>query len=266
MPKQKKAAVIASGYLGDTIACSAAASCLSEKGYKVTFYIRWPQIKPIFDNDKRFKTVIYRKFSNPKLLGRSLNFFYDLIIEEPNGWSYEEPFTSQIRRIAGCTPNPEYSLKLTSDQIKPKSQNDKPVICIARDLHKRSYGRNIQQLVQELEKISLIEWVGLNPDFSSKKGKSINLTIDAKKIAQADIFIGPEGGLLWLSAGLGTRCIYFSEHIEALAEKIGRGNPRKALGSVNHFPSGPHQALPAYCSNEFVVEEISKIFDDLKNK
>lgn len=266
MEKIKKAAVIATGYLGDTIACSAAASSLSEKGYKVTFFIRWPQLKTILDNDTRFKTVVYRKFTNPKIFGWFFRNSFDLIIEEPNGWSYEEPFTSQIRRLADCQPISEYTLKASSNQTHESTPKQKNTVCISRDIVSRAYGRNIQRLVESLEEIATIKWVGLNPGISSKKGRNSSLSDDANFIAQSNIFIGPEGGLLWLAAGLGTKCIYLTEHIEALAEKIERGNPRKTLGSVNHFPRGPHQALPPYCSNEYVVEQISKILHELENK
>ncbi len=252
----KKAAVVASGWLGDTIACSAAATSLYEKGYEVDFYILWPQLKPILVNDQRFRTIVYSKFLISFFKRPLFQSRYDLIVREPNGWSYEEPFTSQIRRIAGCEVKPEYELflpKTIPNLLKDKS---KPVITFARDTEKRAYGRDISDLLKRLSLHADIEWVGLDPKLSSKKGKNKALILDAIKISQSDIFVGPEGGLLWLAAGLGKKCIYFSEHIQELAKKIGRGIPTLCLGSTRHFPNGNHIELPAFCSTEIAAETI----------
>jgi uncharacterized protein (DUF427 family) len=252
----KKAAVVASGWLGDTIACSAAATSLHEKGYKVDFYILWPQLKPILVNDQRFRTIVYSKFLISYLKRPLFQSRYDLIVREPNGWSYEEPFTSEIRRIAGCEVKTEYELFLPNiipDLLKGKSR---PVIAFARDTEKRAYGRDISDLLKRLSLHADIEWVGLDPKLSSKKGKNKALILDAIKISQSDFFVGPEGGLLWLAAGLGKKCIYFSEHIQELAKKIERGTPTLCLGSTKHFPNGNHIELPAFCSNEVAAETI----------
>lgn len=254
MLNKKRAAVVSTGWLGDTIACTAAATSLFEKGFDVTFYTKWQQLKAILDNDKRFKTVVYGKLISPKLTRPFIPSRFDLIVREPNGWSYKEPFTSEIRRIAGCTPEPEYKLQLSNDQIQLCSRNSNPTISISRDIYKRAYGRNIQELTNLLSSIAQITWVGLDPNSNSKKGKNKDLVSDAAKIYQSDLFIGPEGGLLWLAAGLGKTCIYFSEHIEEICKNIQKGNPRTTLGSKNHFPHFSHTSIPAYCSNGEVME------------
>lgn len=254
--KNKRAAVIATGYLGDSIACSAAATCLHQKGYAVDFYIPWPQIKPILENDSRFKTIVYSKFLNSFFKRPLFQSRYDLVIREPNGWSYEEPFTSQIRRIAGCDIKSEYELFLPKDVSCSLKEKVKPTLTLSRDIFKRAYGRDISDLLKRLSLHADIELVGLDPNLSSKKGKNKDLTDDAIKIYQSDIFIGPEGGLLWLAAGLGKKCIYFSEHIIELAKNIDRGVPLSCLGSTKHFPNGNHIQLPAYCSNEYAAEII----------
>jgi hypothetical protein len=262
---KKRAAVVSAGWLGDTIACSAAASSLSEKGYETTFFIRWPQLKPIFDNDKRFETKLYGRYLTYKVHRPLVASRYAVIAREPERWGYEEPFTSEIRRIAGCEPVPEYELVLSPEQIamtqfsKPKV---KPVIAVARDSYKRAYGRDIQDLISKLSVFAEIQWVGLDPEKDSKKGKDVSLVRDASLIHNADLFVGPEGGLLWLAAGLGTQCVYFTEHIAEISKNSSIGNPRLALGSKHHFPGGSHIELPAYCSNEQVVKTIADIFEN----
>ena len=260
---RKKAAVVSAGWMGDAIACSAAATSLFESGYETTLFIRWPQLKPIFDNDSRFVTKLYGRFLTYKVKRPLIGAMYEVVVREPKRWSYEEPFTSEIRRVAGCEPVPDYSLMLSSKQIEMTRVSflkSRPVIAVARDIYKRAYGRDVAGLIDELSGIADIQWVGLNPDRDSKSGRSSSLVRDASFIVNADIFVGPEGGLLWLAAGLGTPCVYFTEHIVEIAKNMRIGNPCIALGSKNHFLRSSHIDLPAYCSNDFVVQTIATLF------
>ncbi|EAT59219.1 glycosyltransferase family protein [Chlorobium ferrooxidans] len=259
---RKKAAVVSRGWLGDTIACSAAASSLCEKGYETTFFIRWPQLKPIFDNDRRFVTRLYGRFLTYKISRPLFGAYYDVVIREPKSWSYKEPFTSEIRRIAGCEPVREYTLKLSAAQMamtKINSSGTFPVIAMARDTYKRAYGRDVDALVAALSHIADIHWVGLSQEMDSKKGKNVSLVRDASLICHSDLFVGPEGGLLWVAAGLGTRCVYFTEHIAEISKNSQKGDPANVLGCRNHFEDSSHIDLPAYCSNDFVVKKIVEI-------
>ncbi|TLU85806.1 MAG: hypothetical protein FDX21_04405 [Chlorobium sp.] len=259
---KKKAAVISFGWLGDAIACSAAAASLFERGYETTLFMRWPQLKPILDNDPRFVTRHYGRFLTYKIQRPLIRARYDIVVREPKGWAYEEPHTSEIRRIAGCDPVADYSLKLSQKQIamtKIISPKTRPVIAVARDTYKRAYGRDVDGLVNELSRFADVRWVGLSPEKDSKKGKNVSLVRDASLMYQADLFVGPEGGLLWVAAGLGTQCVYFTEHIVEIAKNLKRGEPCKVVGSKNHFPCSSHIDLPAYCSNDFVVQTILNI-------
>jgi len=113
---KRNAAVVSTGWLGDAIACSAAAASLSEKGYETTLYISWPQLKPILDNP-RFKTALYGRYLNKKIRRPLLPFLYGKVVREPKLWTYSEPSTSEIRRMAECVPEPEYQLFLSPDLI-----------------------------------------------------------------------------------------------------------------------------------------------------
>ena len=261
---KKKAAVVNRGWMGDAIACSAAAASLAEKGYATTLFIRWPQLKPILDNDRRFTTRLYGRYLTYKVRRPLLPMLYDVVAVEPSGWGYEEPHSSEMRRIAGCDPVPQYQLVLSTEQIGLASRGltkTRPLIAIARDSYKRGYGRDIDALAASLATVAEIRWVGLSPDKDSKQGKNSSLVHDASIIYSSDLFLGPEGGLLWVAAGLGTRCVYFTEHILELDKRIDRGRPSLTIGSMHHFPGGPHVALPAYCSNDDVLQTISDILE-----
>ena len=263
--KRKKAAVIATGWVGDTIACTAAATSLSEKGYEVTFFTRWPQLIPILKNDSRFTVRLYWHLRILLLIKPILNWYYDKVVEEPTKWGYKEPFTAEIRRIAGCAPIPEYQLFLSSEAVVLDTvHNPKPVIAISRDLYKRAYGRDIDKLVAQLQTLAEVCWVGLPPQKNSKHGKSSGLLDDAIKISKSDIFMGPEGGLLWLAAGISKPCIYFTENIVEVAKQNKIPNLDHVLGSKNHFPKQAiYFALPPDCSNEFAITFTKNVIDKL---
>lgn len=266
--KKKKAAVIATGWVGDTIACTAAATSLYELGYEVTFFTRWPQLKEILSNDGRFTVKVYWHLKIIKALRIFINFYFDKAVWEPAKWSYAEPFTSEIRRIAGCNIAPEYQLFLGNGWQPLRNSSDSlPIIAIGRDIYKRSFGRNIDELVTMFSTFANVVWVGLAAHKNSKDGKVHSLLNDAKKIAGADLFFGPEGGLLWLAAGIGKPCAYLTENIAKVAKDNKLNNLNHVLGSKNYFPSSnSHLALPEGCTNQEVVQLIKSMIDSLQIK
>ncbi len=266
--KKRIAAVIATGWIGDTIACTAAATSLYESGYQVTFLTRWPQLRAVLENDQRFSVRIYPHIKIIKLLKYVLEFWFDKVVWEPKTWSYQEPFTSEIRRIAGCDPRPEYELFLGAPpQPKGRHQSGKPLIALGRDIYKRAYGRNIDELIAMLSEFADIEWIGLSPEKNSKHGRQDSLLSVARRVNAADIFMGPEGGLLWLAAGIGMPCVYFSENIDAVAKRNGFLTLDDVLGSKNCFTDkSMHIALPSMCSNQDVIELVKSTLDNLRNQ
>jgi hypothetical protein len=259
--KEKSAAVVATGWLGDTIACTAAATSLSDMGYSVTFFTRWPQLVSLLRNDGRFKVALYRYLRLKPLLKHLLPLFYEKVVWEPDRWSYQEPFTSEIRRIAGCEPKPGYQLFLNKDAPSESSCHTHS-IAVSRDLYKRAYGRDVDDFIRQLELLGKIHWVGLPAAKNSKHGKKHDLLADAKMILESDVFVGPEGGLLWLAAGIGKPCIYFTENIVEVARQNGFTNLDHVLGSKNYFSDQSlHTQLEPYCSN---FDAIKAIQDKLK--
>lgn len=280
----RRAAVVATGWLGDTIACSAAAASLKEeRGFEVDFFIKWPQLLGLLQADPRYQTRIYTDTRWGLWQLRRSFHNYHLIVREPERWSYLEPFTCEIRRLAGCSPVSSYTLPRPALRAarsrldapakplfeKPrfeKSLFEKPLLCLARDLYKRAYGRDVDDLVRRLAETFTLVWVGLAPGKSSKRGRHRDVTPDAALMCQSDGFVGPEGGLLWLATGLGVRCAYFTEHIAHLAGTTGHGDPWRALGSVNLCPEGEHLALPAHCSNQEAHDRIHELFTSSRDR
>lgn len=263
--KAPKAAIIATGWIGDTIACTAAATSLSEKGYQVSFFTRWPQLVPILKNDERYRTVNYFHLNILKVLNPFINSTHELIVKSPERWNYLEPHTSEIRRIANCPIHPSYELIWNDHPTSnsPVSHCDKPLISISKDLYKRLYGRDGEEFISMLSEVARIQWIGLDAHKSSKYGKHASLIPVVKQLLNSDFYLGPEGGMLWLAAGLGMKTIYFTEHILVFEDKYGLTNLREVLGSKNCFPqSNRHYDIPPHCSNieamNYICQAISE--------
>ena len=255
----KKAAVVATGWLGDSIMCSAAASSLhDELGYQVDFYIKWPQLFNILSADDRFNTHLYQDSFLSRVRLKYQLQKYDLVIHEPKQWSHKEPKIVEIRRLAGCALSSEYLLRITENfHFNNDSNRIRPLITLSRDIYKKAYGRNIDGFLDMLRQFCDVEWIGLDPKLSSKFGKEEDLLLIARAMKNSDCFIGPEGGMLWLAGCLGVRTIYFTEHFHHVRPPGPDGDPWKSLGIANMFPNANHIALPSYCSNQDAVEIIS---------
>ena len=258
--QNKKAAVVATGWVGDSIMCSAAAKSLHEdKGYQVDFFIKWPQLMRIMEADDSFTTLLYQdNFLGRLILKLSLQQ-YDLVVYEPKMWSHTEPKIVEIRRLAECHLSSEYVLKIAEElPVGNRATGSKPLITLSRDIYKKAYGRDIDDFVNKLRQVCEVEWIGLDPNLSSKYGKEEDLLPLAQVMKKSDCFIGPEGGMLWLAGCLGVRTIYFTEHFHHVRPPGPDGDPWKSLGIANMFPNADHIAMPSYCSNQDAVEIISK--------
>jgi len=259
--KIKKAAVVSSGWMGDSIVCSSVASALyDEKKFDVDFYTKWPQLKNLLDFDDRYKTYTYNdNFFSRTILNEKLST-YDLVIREPINWSYEVPKTVEMKILAGCIPTSEYIIKPPPFKRLPLTKTEFHKIAISKDIYKKSYGRDIGNLIEKLETIYQIAWVGLDSNKSSKHGKKSNLVEDVLTILDCDFFFGPEGGMLWLAGGLGIRTAYLTEHIQHWKPINAAGDCWMCLGSANMFPNGNHLQLPPYCSNDIAFGLIKDSF------
>jgi len=251
----KKTALIGKGYLGDTLAsCAGAISLYEEKGIKVDFYCKWKQLIPILKQDTRFNTIYYSK----NFLGRIIFYFrlkkYNTIFEAPESWSYKEPFTCQIRRIVKCKAKKSFKINLNKSLYPSNIRKNQ--IAISRDLISRNFGRDISELTDILSLQKKIVWVGLPAGKSSKRGKNVDLSDTVHKLLSSEVYIGPEGGLLWLAGSIGVSTLYFSEQIDNVNKKLKKGNAWKTLGSENIFGKKNHKCIPAYCSNKEAIKII----------
>ena len=257
-------AVVASGFLGDTIACTAAASSLHDEfGYQVDFFCKWGQLISPLQCEPRFNSYLYKDSKiGQYILNRKLSR-YDRVIKEPFPWSYKEPFTSEIRRLANCNPHSKLDLNLVSNQDLIKKE--KLLVSVSKNLYSRNYGRNIDDFISKLGKKFNIRWVGLEVGKETKKGQNVSMEDDLVTMLKSQMFIGPEGGLLWVATALGIPTVYFSEHINHVNSVIKSGNAWMSLGAENINGTNTNKCLPLGCSNHEAVQEILNHYSSIRN-
>lgn len=136
------------------------------------------------------------------------------------------------------------------------------------DVPNLGYGgqrRNIQHILETLERderICLIP-VGMMAGYDQREltldGVS-NYTLTASILKVCDWFIGAEGGLANLAAGVGTKTVLTGDYVHQLYGWNGviEKNMDPKLGPKYYFPQG-HYTLDPYLTDEQVVHEIKKL-------
>lgn len=136
------------------------------------------------------------------------------------------------------------------------------------DVPNLGYGgkrRNIKYIISELEKnnnLILIE-VGKPVGFSQREmdlDTVSSFTLTASLLKNCDYFIGSEGGLCNLAAGVGTKTIITGDYVHQLYGWNGviEKNQEPKLGPKYYFPEFGHVTLDPYIDDIQVVNEIIK--------
>jgi len=88
-----------------------------------------------------------------------------------------------------------------------------------------------------------------------------NFTLTASLIKACDWFIGAEGGLANLAAGVGTKTIITGDYVHQLYGWNGviERNQEPKLGPKYYFGEEDHITLDPYLTDEQVIEHIDKL-------
>jgi len=136
------------------------------------------------------------------------------------------------------------------------------------DVPNLGYGgshRNINYIIEELSKESnlLLIPVGMPPGYNAREADFNNVaeySMQASFLKNCDYFIGAEGGLCNLAAGVGTRTIITEDFIHQLYGWNGviRRLQEPKLGPKFYFNTVAHLTLNPYLTDKEVVEQITK--------
>jgi hypothetical protein len=296
--KNTKCLVITFGFFGDIIFATSLAKKLKDLGYiQVDYLIGFPQVFSLVQNNPDIDNVFTSIYPGPKPY-HSLNLTeYDKVIELGT-LDYQITPCEQYQQQAGFEElssdyvvytTPEYD-SIAKDVIDELRQlNNKPVLACMTNWQSKSYlftqeqykagidvpnlgyggkHRDIQYIVDELQKYFTLYPVGVG---NANQQQTLNLPDDDQKsllyeasiMRYCDAFIGTDGGLATIAAGVGTKTIITGDFNlqlygwNGVLKKIEK--PR--LGPYEYF-GDPHIVLDPYLTDNEVIKSIKNILNE----
>lgn len=297
--KVTRCLVVVNGFFGDiAFSTSIARKIKQEKQYDaVDYLIGLPQMVELLQNDTNIDQVFLSATPSPYPQLPMDTTAYDKVIQV-NQMHFQIPPPTQMQVEAGIrNPDSEYFLFTNNeyDQIAQdliaqiKAEHGKPVVCVLSNWEERSflfskeqynagvdvpnlgYGgkhRNIQQIVEQLsEHLSLLE-VGFPSNTSQLSTMQIptnhqkSILFECSLMKYCDAFIGAEGGLCNLAAGVGCKTIITSDFVHQVYGPNGsvKKIQQPALGPAKYFPNIGHIELDPYLTDEEVAQQIINHF------
>ena len=129
--------------------------------------------------------------------------------------------------------------------------------------------RNINWIVEQLgnQPNTMLVPVGMSPGYNAREADFNNVaeySMQASFLKNCDYFIGAEGGLCNLAAGVGTKTIITGDFIHQLYGWNGvlRKIQQPKLGPKYYFSEVAHLELNPYLTDEQVVEQVQSILNE----
>lgn len=294
-----KCLVVTHGYFGDIIFASSIAKKLKqEKQFDIVDYlIGFPQMKSLMDNNPYINNVFNSTVPGPSPVSSELQMSdYDKVIKL-SPLSFVEPPPIELQKAAGVqTPDTIYEVYtdiMYNDHAAGyfnhyyKQENSKKTIAVMRNWYERSflftdeeyargidvpnlgYGgkhRDVYSIVEKLKEHFNVIFVGFDSNVSQLSTVSVtddrpdSLLYECSVIKQCDAFIGAEGGLCNLAAGLGTKTIITGDFVHQLYGPNGvlRKIEEPKLGPKYYFTESGHVTLNPFLTDDEVAEQIIK--------
>jgi hypothetical protein len=293
MPNTKKCLVITYGFFGDIMFASSLAKKLKADYDNIDYVIGFPQIKTLLQNNPYVNDVyvsipygptaqVTTDFANQYdrvIQLRSLNYLVTPCEEYQQQAEIDNTSSEyEIHTI------PEYDEIATNYVNQLKTEHGKPVVTIMANWQSKTYiftpeqydagidvpglgyggqHRNIPEIIDKLSKHFTLIPVGM-PAASQYETISISdnntksLTFEASILKHCDAFIGTEGGLANLAAGVGCRTILTGDFIHQLYGPNGCIKKIKfpQLGPDKYFKTVGHLMMNPYYTDSEVIEQI----------
>lgn len=295
----KSCLIVCHGFFGDHFFASSIAKHLKDEGQfdKVDYVVGWPQVQSFFQRNPFIDEVFQSPVIGPNvLLPMMLKHPYEKIFHlEPI--KRIEPPAVEFQKFCGVqNPSAEFivytdpqldvACKAQMDMVR--NMTNKPVISIMNnwqpkaflftkeeyergiDVPYKGYGgklRDIPKIVQAIADVFPSVLVGapenVNQFQLNYDGRSLDQ--EASIIKHCDFFIGAEGGLANLAAGVGCKTILTSDFVHQLygwngvLQKL--ENPQ--LGPSKFFPTG-HVDLDPYLTDDEVISQIIEVINSTK--
>jgi hypothetical protein len=284
------------GYFGDIAFASSIAKKLKLENQfeQVEYLIGYPQMETLMNNNPYIDRVYVSDFPNA-VPSKNIDFSrYDKVIKLSQ-LSFEIPPAQEFQISAGVkNPDSEYEIYTNSQYdeiaklaIEELKSNGKKVIAVMANWESKTYSftesqyeagidvpnlgyggkhRNINYIVSELEKLYNVIYVGYPQEYNQLVTSKIeddnqkSILFECSIMKFCDAFIGTEGGLCNLAAGVKTKTIITGDFVHQLYGWNGvlkkLKNPK--LGPVHYFLKSEHVELNPYISDEDILEQIKK--------
>lgn len=298
--QKRKCLIITHGFFGDIIFASSIAKKLKEESQfdEVDYLIGFPQMERLMQNNPYINNVYVSNYPSPSPYNNSIDeTVYDKIIRLES-LSFQIPPPIEFQKFAGVkNVEPTYSVYTESEYddiarkyIESISSNGKKTIAIMNNWKSKTYlfsekqyqegidvpnlgyggrHRDTDTIIKKLSETFNIVLVGM-PDGISQQQTSLLENNDEKSILfecslmkYCDSFVGTEGGLCNLAAGVGTRTIITGDFVHQLYGWNGvlKKIEEPKLGPKYYFNDVGHVTLNPYITDDMVVEQIIKILN-----
>jgi hypothetical protein len=294
------ALLVSHGFFGDNFFISSVAKKLIEEQQfeYVDFMTGFPQVFELLQQNPYIRNVYMTDVIGPELkhiiTEYDLNGYDKVFTYQPFSFSVPPALEAQI--MSGILkPTPDFQVWTTNENdekaleflngLRSKYPNKK-IVAWMRNWRQKAYkftekqywnavdnyftgygteNRDINFIVNELEKNFVMVPVGVPENLSQMHTAQYqheyrSLSEDASILKFCDYFVGTEGGLANLAAGVGCKTILTYEFMWQCYGPRGTVRPFKdgpQLGPVYYFPEG-HVYLPLYKTDEEIVDLIKQ--------
>lgn len=294
------ALLVAHGFFGDNIFISSVAKKLIEERQfeRVDFMTNFPQMFDLLTYNPYIRQVYMADSIGPELK-HTINF-YDLSdynkVFTYNPFTFSVPPAFEAQAWSGVrNPSPEFQIwtnpadDVTAESYIQQLRKDNPnkkIIAWMRNWKQKAYkfteeqywtaqdnyftgygteNRDIDFIINELSKEFVMVSVGvpenLSQTYTAQHAHEYRtISQDVSILKYCDYFIGTEGGLANLAAGVGCKTILTYEFMWQCYGPRGTVKPftnGPALGPVYYFPEG-HVYLPLYKTDQEIVDLITQ--------
>lgn len=294
--KNTSCLVVTFGFFGDIAFASSIAKKLKQENQfdTVDYLIGFPQMETIIKNDPYIDRVHVSDFPSANPIKNIDTSKYDRVIRLSQ-LSFEIPPPIEFQISAGVkNPDSEYKIhtsveydSIAMSAIEDLRSNGKKVIAVMANWEPKTYifteeeyvrgvdvpnlgyggkHRNIDYITSELEKEFNVVYVGYPQEYNQTITSKVednnqkSILFECSLMKFCDAFVGTEGGLCNLAAGVGTKTIITGDFVHQLYGWNGvlKKIKEPKLGPVHYFLNSNHVELNPYITDEEVVNEIIK--------
>jgi hypothetical protein len=290
-----KCLVITCGYFGDIMFSTSLAPKLANQYNQVDYLIGFPQMKTLLENDSSIHNVFVSDAPNPYPTSQYIHEEYSRIIQlQP--LNYLVTPCEEYQQFAGFIDItteykvytfPQYDLIAKEYVEQLKKEYNKPVIGVMTNWEPKTYlftpdqykkgidvpnlgyggsHRNVQHIVNELTNYFTLIPIGMDnlsqyQTLQVSDNDSKSLIFEASLLKACDAFIGTEGGLANLAAGVGCKTILTGDFIHQLYGWNGvlKKIKEPKLGPIYYFPDDGHIVLDPYLTDNEIINKIRNI-------